>query len=155
MEYYNNQLCVQADWLINEAGILTETNYKALVRRDQIKVLRRGCLNTPALVAYDSIPERFRMIMEAGYGDLRKGITRNLLVERIEHDAKATDYYAAYMLPNRHHLPEKVQREYYTNAILLNACNRLINDRKAYRKTRNKMTTPHIWEEMALSVSLL
>ena len=149
MEYYNNQLCVQADWLINEAGILTETNYKALVRRDQIKVLRRGCLNTPALVAYDSIPERFRMIMEAGYGDLRKGITRNLLVERIEHDAKATDYYAAYMLPNRHHLPEKVQREYYTNAILLNACNRLINERKAYRKTRGKMTTPHIWEEMA------
>ena len=80
MEYYNNILCVEAGWLINEVGVLSNTNYDALVQRRQLNVVRRGCLNTPALVAYDSIPERFRKLIADKYGDPRKKITINVSI---------------------------------------------------------------------------
>ena len=148
MEYYNNVLCVEAGWLINDAAIITENNYKNLVTRDQINVVRRGCLNTPALVAYDSIPERFRMLITEKYGDPRKAISTNLLVEKIEHDTKASDYFSDYLLPNRLHLKPPVQLEYYTNAILLQACHRMINDRRSFRRSRGG-NAPRMWDELS------
>ena len=151
MEYFNNTLCVKAGWLMNEAGILTEHTYKHLVARDQLKVVRRGCLNTPALVAYESIPERFRELIVEKYGDPRKSVTINLLAEKLESDPKATEYFSEYMLPNGRHLPTKVQTEYYTNAILLNACNRMINDRRSFRRSRGG-NAPKMWEELSRSV---
>ncbi|HEY3389240.1 MAG TPA: hypothetical protein VGK38_06680, partial [Prolixibacteraceae bacterium] len=148
MEYYNNVLCVQAGWLINDAAVISENNYRSLVTRDKINVVRRGCLNTPALVAYDSIPERFRALITEKYGDPRKGISTNLLIDKIDQDAKANEYFSEYLLPTKHHLPSKVQLEYYTNAIILNACNRMINDRKSFRRSRGG-NAPRMWDELA------
>jgi len=148
MEYYNNVLCVQAGWLYEDTGLITENTYKHMVSRKQINVVRRGCLNTPALVAYDSIPERFRRLIEEKCGDPRKAITINLLQDKIEADPKANEYYSEYLLPNKHHLPAKVQIEYYTNAILLNACHRMISDRKSFRRSRGG-SAPRMWDELA------
>ena len=148
MEYYNNILCVSKTWLVDEAGILSENNYNALVQRKQITVVRRGCLNTTAQVAYDSIPQRFRALMSEKGCDRRNGISSNLLVEKIEHDTKASDYFSDYLLPNKLHLKPPVQLEYYTNAILLQACHRMINDRRSFRGSRGKHT-PNMWNELA------
>ena len=148
MEYYNNILCVEAGWLINEVGVLSNTNYDALVQRRQLNVVRRGCLNTPALVAYDSIPERFRKLIADKYGDPRKKITINVLQDKIEQDPIASEYYSEYLLPNKRHLPANVQLEYYTNAVLLNACGRMISDRRSFRRSRGG-NAPRMWEELA------
>ena len=59
VEYYNNTLTLEANWLV-EHDIMTESQYRHATTRKQVQVLRRGCLNTPALVAYDSMPERFK-----------------------------------------------------------------------------------------------
>ena len=60
MQYFNNILTVEAGWMI-EQGIMTDYEYKNLAHHSRdIQVVRRGCRNTPALVAYDSLPERFK-----------------------------------------------------------------------------------------------
>ena len=59
VQYYNNTLALEASWLV-EQEVISKDNYDILQRRNKIHVLRRGCMNTPALVAYDSMPERFK-----------------------------------------------------------------------------------------------
>ena len=53
IEYHSGLLCVEVSWLI-EIGLMTKSNYKILVHRKKMKLARRGCKNTPALVEYES-----------------------------------------------------------------------------------------------------
>lgn len=147
MEYVNNISCVTADWLINEVGIMTECVYNHLVSRKEIKVVRHGCRNTLAQVAYDSIPLRFRELIEEK-NDPRKTLTLNLLREKIEDDPKATIFFTDHKIRPHVHLPSKVQLEYYNNAILLNACHRMINDRRSFRRSRGGNASG-MWGELA------
>ena len=50
MEYYNNALCFEAGWLIDN-DIVSKSNYDKLTKRNKLQVVRRACRNTPALVA--------------------------------------------------------------------------------------------------------
>src|SRR5690554_8145809 len=67
MEYYNNILCVEAGWLVDN-GIMAIHQYKYLSKSKQINIVRRACKNTPALVAYDSIPRRFKPAIKEALG---------------------------------------------------------------------------------------
>ena len=59
MEYFNNILAVESAWLIDN-NIITGGSYRRLTYENKIHVLRRGCNATPALVEYESLPERFK-----------------------------------------------------------------------------------------------
>ena len=67
-EYYQNTLCVQSSWLLEAEIVKAVGTYKSLTQRGGLKVLRRGCRNTPALVEFDSIPESYKkeIIEKAG-----------------------------------------------------------------------------------------
>lgn len=59
MEYYNGIYCISARELI-DGGVMTKSNYSALVNRGRIDVVRQGRgLGRYALVAVDSLPKRF------------------------------------------------------------------------------------------------
>ena len=68
MEYFNNILCVEAQELISY-GVMTRNVYKNMLRRGQLQVVRRGCRNTPALVAVDSLPSRYYQLLVERIGD--------------------------------------------------------------------------------------
>lgn len=59
IEKYNGGVVVEACWLV-ENGVMSEANYRILTQRHQIRVVRRGCKATPALVDYESMPKRFK-----------------------------------------------------------------------------------------------
>jgi hypothetical protein len=131
-EYYNDTLCIEAGWLTGQK-ILSEFNYKVLTQRGQLRIVRRGCLNTPALVDYSSIPDRFRKLIEEKCGgDPRKQARVNMLETKIEADSKAREFFSEYKLPGNIHLKPTVQTEYYNNAILLNAINRYMRRAPAH-----------------------
>jgi hypothetical protein len=141
MEYFNNKLCIKANWLIEE-GIISESNYKQLTcgnekskRKPIIKVVRRGCLNTPAIIEFDSIPDRFKEKIKLKIGDVHAIVAKSQLAENIQTDNAARQYYSAYTFENGEHLPADVQREYCTNAEILNALSFILNNRSASRKT--------------------
>ncbi|WP_289160513.1 hypothetical protein [uncultured Parabacteroides sp.] len=71
MEYYGNILCIDATELIS-SGILTKSHYDQLSARKQINVVNRGCRNTPARVAVESLPSHlYRQVVEV-IGDPKK-----------------------------------------------------------------------------------
>ena len=152
VEFYNNTLCIQSGWLFGESGLMSESNYKHLVVRKQLVVVRRGCYNTPALVSYDSLPDRYRRMIVEKWGDPREKIRRNALVLFVASNNDAFHYFAGFKLPDNRNLPTKVQEEYYTNAILLDACGKLIADRKSFVKSRGGKAK-NMWEELVRLLS--
>lgn len=150
MEYYNNTLCIEARWLIEER-IFGYDHYKKLNQRQQIDVVRRACLNTPALVAYDSIPERFKSKIKEKIGDPYKVATKSSLKDLITEDAEARKFFREYLKDDGEHLPHEAQVEYYTNAEILNALHVIIVDRSAARKAIGGKLTG-LWPKLADAV---
>lgn len=150
MQFHNNTLCIESGWLINE-GILTKTTYNQLVNRQNLQVLRRGCLNTPALVAYESIPERFRKLIDAKVGNPYKAVRVNQVESNIEHNQEASDLFENYRLPDGRYLKQETRREYYANAIILDAVHRVISNKKAKRSALGGRNT-RAWSQICEAV---
>lgn len=153
MEYYNNILTVEAGWMI-EQGVMSATNYRNLSNRGDIQVVRRACRNTPALVAYDSMPDRYKQAIVERVGDPRKEARQNVLEGLIEHSATASEYFENYMIDDDRHLPADKRREYYTNAIVLDGVRRLIEGRNSKRKALGNRAT-RFWDEISQAVQEL
>jgi hypothetical protein len=152
VEHFNNLLCIEARWLIDE-GIMTESNYKFFSHKRQINVVRRACLNTPALVAYDSIPERFKKLIRAKIGDPYKAATKSALRNLLAPDENARKYYREYIIDSGEHLPESAQQEYQANAEILNAIHLIVTDRPSRARAIGK--SRGLWPAIAKAVSKL
>jgi hypothetical protein len=71
-EMFDEVLCVHGGWLYNEegAGVMTEKNYNSYVNRKRFWVLRRGGgRNTPALIAWNSIPHKYQKAVIEKFGN--------------------------------------------------------------------------------------
>lgn len=150
MQYHNNILAVEASWLIGH-GIMSKCNYDQLRDRKDIRVIRRGCRGHEALVDYESMPERFRRKVEEIVKDPYKAVRVNVVENAIEHSAAASDYFDSYVLPNGRHLPAEKRREYYTNAIVLDAIHKITTSRAAKRKALGGKCT-RFWDELSEAV---
>lgn len=153
-EYYNSVLCVSAGWLYGDGQILTKSNYDALVRRGWIKVLRRASYNTPALVAFDTIPERFRSEIIRITGDPHQKASRTTFKDNITPDAAALEFFSAYKLSDGRNLPEATVLEYCNNAAILNTIAKAVNTRISKRRALGGKVAD-IWETVAAEVEQL
>lgn len=150
MEYYNNILAIQAMDIIN-SGIMTKDHYDQLIHRSDLQVVRRGCRNTPALVAFDSIPDRFKTAIVEKTGDPYKAAKLNQLEERILHNAETSAYFESFTLADGRHLKPDTRREYYSNAMVLDAIHRLIGDKRAKHSALGH-NTKRAWVQIAEAV---
>lgn len=155
MEYYNNILCERAEWLIDN-GVMTEHQYKHMAHRKQIYVVRRGNRNTPALVAYDSIPDRFKPEIKKALGCDPYAAAKVSQVEiRIEHNAEISKFFEEdFVLADGRSLPKETRAEYYANAIVLEAIGKLLSDKKQTRRSRGGRVS-HRWKDIAEGVQEL
>ncbi len=152
MEYYNNILCVDASWLISE-GIISKSNYDKLSNTKDLQIIRRGCRGVTALVSYESMPERFKREVDARV-DVRKAVQENLIEQAIAHDGEASAYYDEYRIDEYRSLPPKRRREYYTNAIILDAIHRVIETKKSWCRSKRKAFS-RFWDRISEAVNEL
>jgi hypothetical protein len=150
MQYYNNNLAVEANWLMS-MGIISESNYRQLSARKTITVLRRGCLNTPALVDYESLPERFKREVRKIVPEPYKAVRVNQIEERIEDSAVVREFFDNYRLDDGRYLPAEKRREYYANALVLEAIHQLIISKRAKRSALGHRVT-RAWEQLSEGV---
>ena len=131
--------------LVVESSILSKNELDYMRKTGRINIVRRGCRNTTALISYDSLPTHIqeRVKKETGVKDPYKEVyqkERKALLERyIEHNAATSDWFEDYRLPNGKHLPSERQTEYYNNAIVLEAIDKMLIDKKAIRATRRSV----------------
>lgn len=119
-EYQHNTLCVASTWLYS-SGIMSEGNYKWLCSNGKMKKLTRGGNGRKSLVAYESIPDRFKKIIREKVGDPYASVKNIVFSDYMNWDYEAESYYRDYLLDNGAHLPEEKQKEYTHQAIVFNA----------------------------------
>lgn len=135
LKYIDNRLAVSYTWLIaNE--VMTATNYKQLKFRGDIQVLSRGGNGSRAMVAYDSMPDRFKdRIMEL-IPDPYETARTNVLLRYMEHDAGLSGWLERYETPDGRRLPMAARAQYYANGCAMRAIERLLRERTEKSRTR-------------------
>lgn len=153
-ELYNNILCITGGWLF-ESGVMSVENYRVLTQRGILKTIRRGCRNTPSLIDYHSIPERFRVkIVEKLGGDPEKIARRSGLSGQINPDYEARTYFSNYKLSDGRTLTQETINEYCANAEILNALTKVACNQSGKRRALGNRGV-NIWENLAIQVSEL
>ncbi len=145
MEYYQGRLCISGFELIvseqNPDGFIRLSDYQNWSKRKKIHIVRRSCRNTPALIAFDSLPRTIQEEIKERIGLPESDtVPQNALEECIVRDTKARDFYNEYRLPDGNELPIGVKEEYCNNAEVLNAMHVKIIQTKAYRRARGGNT---------------
>lgn len=153
-EYHNNILCVQGGWLYGDGEVLSESNYKNLSKRNQLKKVVIGGNGRTALVEYDSIPMRFKEIIVSKYGDPHKTTKHTSFKDCLEQDLKAVEFYTNYTLDNGSALPEKNRLEYIANATILNLAHKIVTDLTTKRKALGG-GTKQVWDKLSDIISEL
>jgi hypothetical protein len=140
---------MEAGWLI-ESGIISKANYDYLCQSDRIDVVRRACRSNPALVAYESFPERFKAAIREKLGNRNPYDTvKTCLIEGyIEHDARISAFFDTYEISPGRNLPKESRQVYYSNAIVLEAVGKLFADKRAKRAGMGKSLKIN-WKELS------
>ncbi len=151
MEYYNNVLCISAGTLIEE-GFMSKPLYDWNLHKRRIKKVRRGCKNTPALVAVDSLPLDILAAVKARYGEPAAAASRYSIRGAYAVDPGAVSFYREHRLPTGEFLPEDKQAEYVTNASMLKTIRYILNDKLSFTASRGKSRPSHVWPAIVREV---
>ncbi len=145
MEYFNNILCVSGAELIisekNPAGLISKDLWDKWIKGGT-SVVRRACYGKSSLIDFNTIPFKYRDEITLKFGSPAEQSTVKTFKDKITTDAKAVTFYSNYLLADGRMLPEANQREYVTNASVLNAIKEIkenaVTSRKALGGTMMK-----------------
>lgn len=155
MEYYNKMICATIeDLTVNPDGdpVMTLSNYKQLVARKRLNVVRPGKgLGSYALIEYSSLPERFRLRFEDIFGKPEDIIQDKCMRESLKIDSTARAFFDAHILPSGEHLTIEKIEEYTINASVLNELIAMLNERAALRNALGG-STKKLWETITGTV---
>ncbi len=152
MEYYGNKLCVSHSELTN--GVMSKCNIDALIRRNQIEQVRRGCYETPALFSVESLPEKYKAKVYQKNPDLQEKAESKPFIESITPDGAAMNFYETYLLADGRHLPLNRQIEYANNAAILNGFRKLLEKANSERRKQSRppVSKAEFWKKAAAAL---
>ena len=124
LEYYGNTLCIPAQELA-DADVMSYGNYKKMAQRGRLTVVRKGKgKGNCALVAVDSLPQRYKAKVRAMSPEGRQVQLSGWLKDNFEMDQAAIAYYMNTELCGVALGDDKI-KEYSINASVLNETTRL------------------------------
>lgn len=151
VEYYDGTCCVSRNFLVNE-GIMSASNYKQLVARGQMKSIRKAHgRGNYALIALDSIPDRYQAKIKMLVPNLGEGKLEAWIVSHYTEDTAARNYFYDRGQCGQE-LPAAKAWEYTINASVLNTCIALYDNVKEYRRL---MGQDYDWGRMAAAIEIL
>ena len=151
MEYYGNALCVSYDDLVG-GGIMTASNLQKMAQRGKLTVVRTaGGKGNCALVAVDSLPEKYKAEVKKLYPEGNRTRLIAWVQKNYERDTAAYSFFF-----NKENtgveLPQEKVLEYTINASVLNCCIRLY-DRAAM--CQKMFGNRYNWDEMTAVIDTL
>ncbi len=152
MEYYGDRLCISMRDLV-AGGIMTEPNYKQLAARGRFDVVRRGggAAGCYALVAVDSLPQRYQDKVKEVYPGGAQARLEGWIKSNYEVDQQATAFFFSKEKCGVA-LPREKAQEYITNASVLNTCIKLYERAATAQKL---FGGKYDWSMMAATIEIL
>lgn len=149
MEKFNDKVCVTFDELTGDADgepVMTAANWKMLIHRKRINLVRRACFGRQALVEYATLPEKYRKKFEAKYGDPVRILSDDHISIVMNEDAR--DYFSKATYPNGERLTDRQIDEYTLNASVLDALLDEVERQKSARRASGRRKAIN-WEGIA------
>lgn len=118
MEMFGKTLCVTFEDLVG-SGIMSKSNFDKHVREHKFRVLQKGGNGRKVFVAYESLSDALRSIVEENYLMPKNNskTTTPPMDERLKSDSKAVEFFRTYTPA----ISYDKQVEYVLNAKVLNA----------------------------------
>jgi hypothetical protein len=140
-EYYKGKLGVQGRFLFSGENahpesleLITENGFNSKISRGNIVRLRTGCLNTPMLVWFDTLPTRWQELLVNVWGEAQK-VRQQLTIEKnFVRDMEAFNFFSFYKFDDQTSLSREKVDEYTLNASVLNAIGKTYDQRRRARK---------------------
>lgn len=155
METVNGTICISHAELTGR--IITTANLNNLVRRGQVRQVRKGGNGREALFAVDSLPMKWRTEVYRRFPDLQEQAESKEFLDTITPDGAAFDFFQSYTLSDGRHLPEDKVLEYSSNAAIMNAFRRCWDAHVSKRQRSGKKTTAakDFWKRAAAALPRL
>lgn len=155
METINGTICISHAELTGR--IITTANLNALVRKNQVKQMRKGGNGRTALYAVESLPLKWRTEVYKRYPDLQEQADSREFIDTMEPDGKALSFYQDYKLSDGRNLPDDKVLEYASNAAIMNAFRRRWEAHVSKRQRSGKRTTlaKEFWSRAAAALPRL
>lgn len=155
METVNGTICISHAELTGR--IITTANLNNLVRRGQVRQVRKGGNGREALFAVDSLPMKWRTEVYKRFPDLQEQAESKEFLDTITPDGAAFDFFQSYQLSDGRHLPEDKVLEYSSNAAIMNAFRRCWDAHVSKRQRSGKKTTAakDFWKRAAAALPRL
>lgn len=150
-EYQHNTLCVSASWL-TENNIVSESNYKWMCSQGKIKKLTIGGNGRKALIAFESLPEKFKKAVREVAGDPYAKVKKIIFADYIVWDHEAESFFKAYLLDNGSNLPEEKIQEYTHQAVIFNAVRHIATSVVTQKRFGGKKL---MWHRMLIAMQSL
>ncbi|MDE6346386.1 MAG: hypothetical protein K2L55_06945 [Muribaculaceae bacterium] len=155
METVNGTICISHAELTGR--IITTANLNNLVRRGQVRQVRKGGNGREALFAVDSLPMKWRTEVYRRFPDLQEQAESKEFLDMITPDGSAFDFFQSYTLSDGRHLPEDKVLEYSSNAAIMNAFRRCWDAHVSKRQRSGKKATAakDFWKRAAAALPRL
>ena len=149
MEYYNNKLCISHAELTD--GIVSKSLIDWWNSTGKVDRVRRGCNNSPALYAVDSLPLKYKTEVYHRYPDMKAQAESRPFMESIEPDGATLHFFQTYRLDDGKFLPTEKQTEYANNAAVLNAFRTVLerSDSQHRRQSKRCINKCEFWRKAA------
>lgn len=129
LHFFNNRLAVEANWLIDN-DIVSLSNYKSMVHRGRLTILRKGTRGLAALVDYESLPDEMKTMVKDLIGDPYSFGLKDELVPYVTPWAEAAQFFNSYKPDGVRNLPADKVKRYYADACVLRAIDLFKEERR-------------------------
>jgi hypothetical protein len=141
--------------IIKDRPIMSGDAYDIYMRRSRhVRVRKGGGPGCPALLSYDLLRSDIKQKIFEKYGNVKEANKRNKIMELIEPDFKASDFFANYQFEDETGIKPERQMEYNANAMVLNAIGRFVSNTTSRQKAMGNKTT-RIWQVVSEAVNAL
>lgn len=144
-EYYENKLGVQGRFIFSGKNahpdslcLISDSGFRYKIERGNIVRLRKGCLNTPMLVSFESLPLKWQEGIVNIWGEAQKQIQQTLFERNYIRDMEAFNYYSFYKFSDQTSLDRDKVDEYTLNASTLNTIWKVYTQRSKLQKELRK-----------------
>lgn len=154
MEYYANTLCISHTELTE---FISAGNLQKMSQRGKVTRVRRGCNDTPALFAVESLPLKYRVEIYRRYPDAQEKADSKPFMDTIVPDGAAIAYFEDYTFADGRHLSIDKQTEYANNCAILNAFGRVMEESNSHRirQSKPRINKSEFWRKAASSLPRL
>lgn len=140
-EYLKGVLGVQSRFIVSgrdahpeSLQLISDRGLRLKIEREQVIRLRMRGPNTPVLVKFDTLPDKWQEAIVRVWGDPPKWIRQSLFEKNFVRDMTAFEFYSLHRFPDETSLDIDKINEYTLNASVLNTVGCIYEQRRQLRK---------------------